>query len=328
MFLMWHLIFTRRASGWTHDELDGHFGDGRKYLVTQSWRDVPGFERALREAFKKYRLPVIINWINDVLAFDKWLEPAMDSRLRNFSTQHNDINPGMHSARFVRGDTRGSVKSYFRLFKQDTFARVCITAAEYNYWTGNNLSPGTFFPRVVDVKSEWEEHSVLLRGTVGDPAVAPRIPGWEDSLDKCLRECHQELSPDLPSFASLRKWWTDFIGIRASALPGSVASGQFVIAAAHAIFYLPTIPRIPWDHRAIATAAEVVAAGRDVAPHLRTMGSAMAAPERAIPPPRVAIQEAQVQVQGNGGGGGRGRGVGGGRDGRGRDGRGRGGGRA
>lgn len=91
--------FTLCAPGWTHDELDGIFGVLRKYAVLQSWNDVPGFERVIREALRSYNLPVIINHINDILAFDKWLEPAMDSQLRNFSRQHNDMHPGMHSAR-------------------------------------------------------------------------------------------------------------------------------------------------------------------------------------------------------------------------------------
>ena len=44
------------------------------------------------------------------------------------------------------------------------------------------------------------------------------------------------------------------------------------------------------DHRNSRT-AELFAAGRGVAPHLRTIGSAMAAPERAIPLPRQINQE-------------------------------------
>lgn len=236
----------------------------------------------------------------------------------------NALSKARCDRRFVRGDTAGSVKCTFRLFKQPVFPMIVFDAAQFKYWTGKEVSPDNFLPRVVDIESAWEEHSVLLRGTVGAPTVAPRVAGWEDSLDKCLRECHQELSQDLPSFASLRKWWTDFIGMRARATPGSVASGQFVIAAAPDIFHLSALPRIPWEHRAIAAAAEVVAAGRDVAPHLRTMGSGMAAPERVIPPPREAIQVAQVQGKGDGRGRGRGLGRGRGR-GRGREGRGRGG---
>jgi hypothetical protein len=91
--------FTRCASGWTHDELDGLFGVIRKHALRRSWNTVPEFEGVIREAFENYSLPVIINHITDILAFDKWFEPAMDSQLRNFSRQHNDMNPGMHSAR-------------------------------------------------------------------------------------------------------------------------------------------------------------------------------------------------------------------------------------
>jgi len=87
------------SSGWTHDELDGVFGVIRKHALLQSWNDVPEFEEVMRQSLKHYGLPVIINQVKDILAFDKWLEPAMDSQLRNFARQHNDINPGMHSAR-------------------------------------------------------------------------------------------------------------------------------------------------------------------------------------------------------------------------------------
>ena len=177
-------------------------------------------------------------------------------------------------------------------------------AKQLKYWTDEDVSPDNFFPRIVHIESEWEDQSVLVRNPVGSPAVAPRIAHWEDGLDKCLRECHQDLSIDLPDFAAKRQWWTNYVGAREQVCTGSVATGLFKIAAASDIWYLPSLPRIPWSHRAEPSVAQAVAAGGSVAPHRRTMGSGAGAPERTVPPPREAV---------------------GGRGGRGRGGRGRGG---
>ena len=116
---------------------------------------------------------------------------------------------------------------------------IVFEAGQLEYWTGEVTSHENFFPRLVNIESKWEEHSVLVRGTVGSPLMAPRIADWEDSLDKCLRECHLDLNHDLPVFVALRQWWTGFIGSRKNAVPGSVASGQFVVAAPTDIWYIP-----------------------------------------------------------------------------------------
>jgi hypothetical protein len=85
--------------GITHDELDGIFGVIRKYAKCHSWNDMPEFEYILRQSLRNYDLPVVINHIKDVLAVDNWIHGSMDPSLKNFSRQHNDWNPGMHSAR-------------------------------------------------------------------------------------------------------------------------------------------------------------------------------------------------------------------------------------
>jgi len=177
-------------------------------------------------------------------------------------------------------------------------------AKQLKYWTGEDASPDNFFPRIVHLESEWEEHSVLLRDPVGSPAVAPRMAHWEDGLEKCLRECHQDLSIDLPDFAAKRQWWRNYVGVREQVSTGSVATGLFRIASASAIWNLPSLPRIPWSHRAQPSVPQAVAAGGIVAPHRRTMGSSAGPPERTVPQPRENV-------------GGRGRG----RGGRGRGGR-------
>ena len=197
------------------------------------------------------------------------------------------------------------------MFKQDRFPMVVFEADQLRYWTGEVVSSKNFFPRIVYVHSEWERHSVLVRDTVGLPLIAPRIKGWEDDLDKCLRECHQDLNQDSAAFRTLRQWWTDYIGLRKGFSPGSIASGQFVIAAASDIWFLPALPRIPFEHRAALPASQVAAAGASSAPHKRTMGSSLNAPERAIPRSEKAV--GATQGRGNSVGRGRGRGRGGGR---------------
>ena len=189
------------------------------------------------------------------------------------------------------------------MFKQPNFPLPVFEANQLKYWTGEEASADNFFPRIVQIESQWEDHTVLLRDPIGSPAVAPRIPNWEDGLDKCLRECHQELSLDLPEFAAKRQWWTNYIGAREQRSAGSVPTGLFKVAAASDIWNLPDLPRIPWNHRAQVTVVDAVAAGGSVAPHRRTMGSSAGAPERTVPQPREAV-------------GGRGRGRGRGRGGR------------
>ena len=282
----------------------------------------------MKQALRHYQLPVIINHIKDVLAVDDWIHGSMDPTLRSFSRQHNDWNPGMHSARldltclyfcrscilskslrFIRGEAPGSVKCFFRMFKQDSFPLIVFEAAQHNYWTGGDVSSENFFPRVVYVESKWEEHSVLVRDTVGSPLISPRIAGWEDGLDKCLRECHQDLNQDSTVFRALRRWWTEYVGLRKGVTPGSIASGQFVIAAASDIWHVPSLPRIAWEHRAALPAAQVIAADASIAPHRRTMGSSMGSSERAVPRPRDAVEGALEHglIGGRGGRGGRGR---------------------
>ena len=102
-----------------------------------------------------------------------------------------------------------------------------------------------------------------------------------------------------------------YIGLRKGFSPGSIASGQFVIAAASDIWFLPALPRIPFEHRAALPASQVAAAGASSAPHKRTMGSSLNAPERAIPRSEKAV--GATQGRGNSVGRGRGRGRGGGR---------------
>jgi len=72
----------------------------RKGSILEYWSDIPEFERVLRHSLRHCDLPIVINYVNDILNFDSWLHGAIDPQLKNFSRQHNDWNPGMHSAKY------------------------------------------------------------------------------------------------------------------------------------------------------------------------------------------------------------------------------------
>ena len=70
------------------------------------------------------------------------------------------------------------------MFKQDIFPMIVFEAGQLEYWTGEVTSHEIFFPRLVNIESKWEEHSVLVRGTVGSPLTADEYSGWRE---QCLR---------------------------------------------------------------------------------------------------------------------------------------------
>ena len=172
------------------------------------------------------------------------------------------------------------------MFKSPRFNTVVFSREELLYWIPQATVAGPFFPTLVTLTSEWETHSVILTRPEGALVLSAREGGWEDALDKALREILMELRDDLPKNEANRVVMKAFIGARRSG--NTPATGLFVLPEATALDHFRHF--VPHDFSARAhrvTAAEAVANAAQVAPHLRTMGSGTGPPART-PPARPA----------------------------------------
>jgi len=173
------------------------------------------------------------------------------------------------------------------MFNAETFATVVFSQAEFLYWTDPNTrapasAPNSLFrPRVVLIKSEWEENYVLLRLPSGSPKLASRVAGWEPALEKSLRECCADLRAESEKNMASRAWWAAFIGVRGGT--HSPPSGLFVLPLAADLDVLPKLPVFPWSYREPLTPAERVTNDGRVGPHRRTVGSEAGGPGRLMP---------------------------------------------
>ena len=298
-------FYLSSYSGNTHEDIDGLFGVVRRYLSTRSWRTYEELQQHIRDAFAQLslRIPVIVRFLPATLNFSDWLQPCIDSRLSNFSRQHENFNPGMHAlwyeymhfcvctfsevscrsfCRIRRGETAGSTVCSFRMYQSPKFSTVVFSAQELHYWVQGAVPRTPFFPTLVHIESEFNRHTILVSKPVGSPALAARKPDWLISLGKALRDCHA----DLPGEANVqaREWWSHFIGRIGAG--NQVSSGLYVlpdqtfsdIEASFARFF-----PIPWALFVEPLGAAAARAAGQTAPHRNTVNSSILRSERRAP---------------------------------------------
>jgi hypothetical protein len=170
-----------------------------------------------------------------------------------------------------------------------TFNTIVFSQAELDYWCDEARRPrtqpspsGVFFPTLVGLRSELEEHTVLLRLPVGQLVISAREPNWEEALQKALRETLQDLSADTSANIAARTLMIKFIGTpQTSTAP---ARGVYSIPLASEYDHFQSLARHNFGYRGPLSAAHAVAQGAVIGLHRRTVGSAIGAPERALPP--------------------------------------------
>jgi hypothetical protein len=183
------------------------------------------------------------------------------------------------------------------MYSQDNFTTVVFSANEFNYWVSPAASASSaavpslpardFFPRLVQISSMWETHSVLVGLPTGSLLLAPRKADWEVAIPKALRETLADLRVDTPANATARAKWVALVGTKAT--PLAPPSGLYVIPSPASLNQFSLLPRIPWEHRDPVPAAEQVSASIAVAPHMRTVRSSLGQPERRAPPRALAL---------------------------------------
>jgi hypothetical protein len=62
----------------------------------------------------------------------------------------------------VQKDSTGTVVCQFRQFRSDLFNHIVFCKNEFSFWNPTVPLPQEF-PTVITIKSQWEEHSVLMR---------------------------------------------------------------------------------------------------------------------------------------------------------------------
>ena len=171
------------------------------------------------------------------------------------------------------------------MYNVDVFNTVVFTAAELAYWTSQvpAAAPGSFIPVMIGLESKWEVHSVLLRQpSEALLVITPRERGWQDGLEKALREIHADLAADIPANIMAREVLRTWVGSRIT------ATGLFKLPSGATFLLFSRLGRHRFDWRPAVSAAAAVDAAAVRARHVGTVGSSVAPPVRA-PPPRASV---------------------------------------
>lgn len=127
------VVMARNPVGNTHEDIDGMFGNLRKFLDNKRWSTVDELSVLIKQCFQHEN--VIVNIITDSLDFKKWLQPCIDPRLALYS-RHGDKNfhPGMHIFRCERNRSNNQVVCEFKQYQSDIFNLVVFSKEELHYW--------------------------------------------------------------------------------------------------------------------------------------------------------------------------------------------------
>jgi len=138
------------------------FGVLRKYLSNKFWTTLEELMTLIKDCFKNAPFPVIVNIVTDVLDVKAWLQPDIDPNLSLYSRHgHNNFHPGMHAPRLMKDADQNTICD-FRQFQQASFPYVVFKPQELYFWNPSADVDGTQYPCLMNVRSTWERHSILL----------------------------------------------------------------------------------------------------------------------------------------------------------------------